>query len=209
MIKNYIFDFGNVLGRFDPKAMTAACISDPEIANTIYPVAYDRLYWDRLDAGTITDEELHMHFFQRLPRELAQAAWKAYEGWISAMPPIEGMQALVRDIKSQGSRIFLLSNISKGFAENYQSCPWIGELLDQFDGLVFSAVVGLVKPQKKIFTYLLNTYNLKAEECIFIDDREENTRAGEGVGIRGYVFDGDAEKLRKYLHIPLSCETAP
>ena len=46
MIRNYIFDFGNVLGRFDPKSMTAVCVPDPQIAEAVYPVAYDRLYWD-------------------------------------------------------------------------------------------------------------------------------------------------------------------
>lgn len=201
-MRNYIFDFGNVLGRFDPEAMTAACIPDPEIVRAVYPVAYDRLYWDRLDAGTITDEELHGHFFKRLPQDLAEAAWKAYKGWIGAMLPIAGMEALVQDIKASGGRVYLISNISKGFAENYHGVPWIRNLLSQFDGLVFSGVVGLVKPQKEIFTYLLDTYALDPEECIFIDDRAENTTACQLCGIAGYLFDGDVEKLRSYLSIP-------
>ena len=202
MICNYIFDFGNVLARFDPESMTAACISDPEIVRKVYPVAYDRLYWDRLDAGTITDEELHDQFFQRLPVDLAQAAWTAYNGWIGAMPPIAGMEALVQDIKACGGKVYLISNISKGFAENYHTVPWIRDLLSQFDGLVFSGVVGLVKPEKEIFSYLLDTYSLDPAECIFIDDRAENITACEACGIGGYLFDGSAERLRNYLNIP-------
>lgn len=202
MLHNYIFDFGNVLGRFDPQSMTAACVSDPETVRKVYPVAYDRLYWDRLDAGTITEEELQEQFFLRLSPELAQAAWQAYEGWIGAMPPIPGMEVLISDIKKNGGRVYLLSNISKGFAENYHSVPWIRDLLSNFDGLVFSGVVGLVKPQKDIFSYLLNTYCLDPAECIFIDDRAENIEACQSCGIDGYLFDGNAEKLRSYLSIP-------
>ena len=57
----------------------------------------------------------------------------------------------------------------------------------------------MVKPHAEIYEYLLNTYKLKAEECIFIDDRLDNIEAGEKLGIKGYLFDGDAEKLRGYL----------
>lgn len=202
MIRNYIFDFGNVLGQFDPKSMTAVCVPDPQIAEAVYPVAYDRLYWDRLDAGTISDEELRTHFFHRLPEPLAQAAWTAYEGWIGAMPPIAGMESLISDIKANSGRVYLISNISKGFAENYHSVPWIRDLLSQFDGLVFSGVVGLVKPNADIFEYLLNTYHLAPSECIFIDDRMENIDGCQRCGIEGYLFDGDTESLRSYLKIP-------
>ena len=202
MTKNYIFDFGNVLGQFDPEAMTARYISDPQVATVVCPVAYDRLYWDKLDDGTITDEEIRQDIFRRLPPELAEAAWYAYDNWITAMPPVTGMEALLNDIKAAGGKLYLLSNISIGFAENYRRCQWIANLFALFDGLVFSGSVGLVKPQQEIFHLLLNQYSLNPADCVFIDDRLENIAAGETVGIKGYLFDGNAETLRQALNIP-------
>ena len=202
MIRNYIFDFGNVLGQFDPAAMTALWVDDPDTAATVSQVAYDRLYWDKLDDGTITDEAIREDIFRRLPEALARIAWEVYEKWIISMPPVPGMEVLVKDIKCTGGRIYLLSNISIGFAEGYRACPWIKALFSHFDGLVFSGPVGLVKPHEDIFHYLLEKYDLHPEECIFIDDRQENISGAEAVGIQGYLFDGDAEKLRSTLGIP-------
>jgi HAD superfamily hydrolase (TIGR01509 family) len=68
-----------------------------------------------------------------------------------------------------------------------------------FDGLVISGEVGMVKPNADIYRYLLDTYKLDPAECIFIDDRDDNIEAGEKLGIKGYLFDGSAEKLRSYL----------
>ena len=136
-----------------------------------------------------------------MPEELHNGACQVYDGWIYLKKPIDGMQKLVADIKSQGGKLYLLSNISKGFAENYHKNVWVGELLSLFDGLVFSGPLGIVKPDAKIFNYLLDTYNLNADECIFIDDSPKNVLGAEKVGIKGYLFDGDAKKLRKELDI--------
>ena len=57
----------------------------------------------------------------------------------------------------------------------------------------------MVKPNAEIFEYILKKYSLKAEECVFIDDSEKNIVGCEAVGIKGYLFDGDADKLRKHL----------
>ena len=94
-----------------------------------------------------------------------------------------------------------MSNISIGFANSYKNVKWIKELLDNFDGIVLSGTIGMVKPDRSIFEYLLSKYSLKADECMFIDDREINIEGGEAVGIKGYLFDGDAEKLRDAIEL--------
>ena len=57
MIKNIVFDYGNVMVRFEPSYMVGRYVCDREDAALLEKVVFDRLYWDRLDAGTITDEE--------------------------------------------------------------------------------------------------------------------------------------------------------
>lgn len=198
-IKNYIFDLGNVLVQFDPIALTAPYVQDPDTRELISQTAFDRLYWDRLDLGTITDEELKAACHTRLPRNLHGLCDNAYDHWVENLTPFPGMQELLLDVKAAGNRIFLLSNISIGFTEQYRQVPMLRELLSHFDGLVFSGPLGIVKPSKEIFLHLLETYGLQPEETIFIDDSAKNVAGAQAVGIHGYHFDGDTAKLRNYL----------
>ena len=57
MVKNYIFDFGNVLAEFYPDKLTAPFVKNEDDRKCISEIVFDRFYWDRLDAGTITDDE--------------------------------------------------------------------------------------------------------------------------------------------------------
>lgn len=199
MIKNYIFDFGNVLANFYAQMLTAPYVSDEKARAIISDVVFDRLYWDKLDMGTITDEEVKECIRKRLPEELMDIGCLVYDNWIKTLTPVEGMENLVCDIHKSGKKIYLLSNISKGFAQSYKNVKWIKNLLSMFDGLVMSGTICMAKPDKKIFEYILKTYNLNPSECLFIDDRQENISAAESVGIKGYLFDGDAKKLREYI----------
>jgi len=200
MITNYIFDFGNVLGEFYPERFTARFVEDEEVRDTVSDVVFDRLYWDRLDDGSITDEEVKEGIRSRLG-ELGELGCRVYDSWVTNLTPVPGMEKLVEDLSKTEAKIYLLSNISTGFAESYHQNPWIEELFSLFDGLVFSGVVEMVKPNKEIFEYILRTFDLKGEECLFIDDNSGNIRGAASVGIKGYLFDGDAEKLREFLNL--------
>ena len=201
MIKNYIFDFGNVLAEFYPDRLTAPFVPDEEMRKLISEAVFDRAYWDKLDKGSITDDEVKAQIRGHVSGEAGELACKVYDNWVNTITPVENMQKLIYDIRKTDKKLYLLSNISVGFAESYSKVKWIKELFDCFDGLVMSGTVGKVKPNRDIFEYLLNKFNLKAEECFFIDDNAENIKGAKAVGIEGYLFDGDAEKLKKYLNI--------
>ena len=72
-------------------------------------------------------------------------------------------------------------------------------LFEIFDGLVFSAPIGLTKPDKEIFDHILLKYDLKPEETVFIDDNINNILGARASGIKGYLFDGDVSRLRGEL----------
>ena len=199
MIKNYIFDFGNVLAQFYPDKLTAPFVSDGELKRFISEIVFDRIYWDKLDAGTITDDEVRAGIRSRVSEELCDLACKVYDNWINSLTPVENMSQLIYDIHKTDKKLFLLSNISVGFANGYKNAKWIKELFDCFDGLVFSGMINKVKPNREIFEYLLEKYQLKADECLFIDDTLKNIDASKSIGMEGYLFDGDAKKLRDYL----------
>ena len=197
--KNYIFDMGQVIVRFDTAHMTRAYIKDEADVKLAEEVIFDRLYWDRLDEGTITDEEIHEGIKSRLPERLWENAIAVYDNWFRNMPFIEGMLELIDDIHKIGGKLFLLSNVSTGFAEGYSTVPTLRELFSKFDGLVFSGVIKKVKPQREIFEHVLNEFMLKADESIFIDDNDKNIEGAKVVGLHTYLFDGDAEALREKL----------
>ena len=198
-MKNVIFDFGNVLARFYPPELTAAVVSDQAVNDAIRDIVFDRLYWDKLDDGSMREPDIKEAIRPRVAPEHYAVACDVIDKWVQSLTPVDSMPQLAIDLKAKGANLYLLSNISPCFADEYKNNPWIAELFSHFDGLVFSGAIGLVKPNKEIFDYLLDRYNLKAEECIFIDDNAKNIEAANKVGIEGILFDGDAEQLRQIL----------
>lgn len=201
MIKNYIFDFGNVLARFYPNERFLQTYPNAEEAKQILSVVFDRKNWDRLDDGTIEEEEVIADIRNRLPGKAGEIACQLYERWIVDREAVPGMPELVRDIHAAGGKLYLCSNICIRFAQEYNANEWIGPLFSLFDGLVFSGPLHITKPGREIFAYLLETYGLDPAECIFIDDSEKNILGANAVGIPGYLFDGNVEKLRKFLEM--------
>ncbi len=194
--KNVIFDFGQVMVRFDPKYMTEQYVTG-EDAELVASVVFDRLYWDKLDSGDISDGEVISACRKRLPERLWEAVDSVYFNWIYHLPAIDGMVEIVRDLRAQGVRVFLLSNISEYFAAHADEVP----VLSEFEGCVFSAVVGHVKPHRDIFEYVCGKYSLTPSETVFVDDNAANIAGAESYGIKGYLFDGSAQKLRDFLKI--------
>ena len=195
-MKTVIFDFGQVLVRFEPSYMVGKYVDDPVEAALLAHIAFDRKYWDRLDAGTITDAEVVADIRSRVPAHLHGAVEQIYYNWIYNIPEIEGMRDLILHIKcTYGVHVYLLSNISTYFASHAHEIP----ILDLVDGCVFSAVCGLTKPDAAIFTHICEKFGLDPAEAVFVDDKAENVQAACALGMQGYVFDGDARKLRAYL----------
>ncbi len=196
MIKNLIFDFGQVMVSFKRKYMVERFVTDPDDSALLQKVVFDRLYWDRLDAGTIEDEETLRLVCERLPERLHGAARDIYYNWIYNIPVISGMVELIREMKEKfGVKVYLLSNISKYFAAHIDEI----ECLADFDGCVLSSICGFTKPQREIYEHICSKFSLIPEECIFIDDRAVNIEGAENYGIKGYVFDGDVARLKEYL----------
>lgn len=196
MIKNVIFDFGQVLVHFEPDYMTGRYIKDDADRNLAKDVIFDRLYWDRLDAGTISEEEVIEGIKSRLPERLWDDSIKAYKNWIYNIPEVDGMADLVKYIKEKyGVNVYLLSNISRYFAEHSEEI----EILKNMDGYVFSAVCGLVKPNREIFEHALEKFGLLPKETVFIDDSEANIKGAKIAGIDGYIFKKDPDELKKWF----------
>ena len=196
MIKNVVFDFGQVLVHFNPLYITQQTVKNQDDAMEITRVLFDRKYFDALDGDTITEEEVFEDCKTRLPERLWETAKKVYYSWPYNIPEIEGMRALIQKIKDKyGKSVFLLSNISKYFV----SCAHEVPILRLIDNCIFSSVCKKVKPNQEIFEHLCNEYNILPSETLFIDDLQKNIDGAKKCGINGYVFDGDVQKLERYI----------
>ena len=167
-MKNYIFDFGMVLFNYDTKYMAGIYTENEEDRDFLESVVFDRLYWDRLDRGEIGDSEVIEAIRQRVPMRLAETAEKIYNNWIENLTPIPGMEDILVRIKNNGGRLYLLSNISIGFARTYRNVPSVCRVLSLFDGLVFSGPLHMAKPDPAIFRFLLEKYRFPFESSVSV-----------------------------------------
>ena len=195
MIKNVIFDFGQVLVRFEPEYMCSLYTDSTEDIKLLSEVVFDRIYWDRLDAGTIENEEFFASIEKRLPKRLHETAKKVYLNWINTLPEIPGMRDVIALCRELGLGVYLLSNISREFAARYREIP----ILSLVDGCVFSSTCGYVKPDARIFAHAVEKFGLDKESTLFVDDNINNINGATSFGLKAYHFDGDAEKLYSYL----------
>ncbi len=196
MVKNLIFDFGNVVVHFDPDYMTGCITRDPDEFEILRDTVFNPKTFEQTDKGFITAAEHKKIVCAELPEHLHKKAGQILDTWYLNLPIWQGMEKLLTDAKKSGYKIYLLSNINIQFSENRQKL----EILRLFDGIQLSSDIKHTKPDPVIYNTLLERYDLKAEECVFIDDRKINIDGGEAVGIKGYLFDGSTENLRKYIN---------
>lgn len=195
-LRNLIFDMGNVLLRFDPEAfLLREGITDPEQKELLLRNIFRSTDWPRLDSGEWDEEDLETAVLPRLPKELHSVAKRLIYHWYEPIIPVDGMKELVARCKEEGYRLYLLSNSSRRQHLYWNAVP--GH--ECFDGTVVSADVQSVKPGQAIFLFLMDTYNLKPEESLFIDDLEDNLRAARSIGISTFLFRGCAKELESFL----------
>ena len=105
------------------------------------------------------------------------------------------MYDLVAELKRKGYGIYLLSNASVRQHDYWPRIP----ASRFFDGKLISADVKVIKPQPEIYRLILDRFDLKAEECFFIDDVPANIEGAFYCGIPGAVFHDDVARLRRQL----------
>lgn len=196
MIKNIIFDMGNVLIDFDPrKYVEELNIQDDAEKEKIFKATYLNYKSIYMDYGMMTDEDFVDHVVNGLGEEYRDKIKKLILNWTDYLHPIEGMEDLVAELKEKGYKIYLLSNASFNQHNYWEKIP----VHKYFDGKIVSCDVGEVKPFREIYEALYKKFNIKPEESFFIDDLIINIFGANRTGMAGYVFTGDANDLRGEL----------
>jgi len=187
MIKNIILDMGNVLLDYNPNViLDRVCDSDDEKA-IIYKELFCGEEWIMGDYGKITNSQRFEGVSKRVPVALHKKLKECVEQWDICMDPVEGAQDFCRLVKEKGYGIYVLSNACSKFYEYFPR----HYSLDFFDGIVVSSDVHMIKPEPLIYNYLLESYGLKPEECLFIDDRAENVEGARRVGMKAVLFENN------------------
>lgn len=204
MIKNIVFDMGKVLVDYNAMYACEQLVADPADREQVCTAVFVSPEWILLDLGVITEEHALNQMRARLPKRLHEAAGHCMEQWhLYCMRPREDMAGLVRELKQKGYGIYLLSNASSRLPAIYKE---VIPAVECFDGVLFSGAEKCIKPQKEIYERFFERFDLKPEECYFIDDVAVNIEGARACGMDGYCFaDGDIGRLKEKLNALNKC----
>lgn len=198
MIKNVVFDVGQVLVTFDPpKYMKDLGYSD-EVIEALQKAMFNHPLWGELDRSIYTKAELMEMFVKNDPAHEKEIR-DVFGNIENSAKPQPYVIEWMEDLKKRGVGLYVVSNYAEFM---YEGTKHTMLFLPYMDGVMFSYMCHAIKPEKEIFENLLNKYNLKAEECVFIDDRADNVEGAKRVGFSGIQFksyEQAKEMLNKYL----------
>ena len=179
MIKNIIFDVGDVLLEYRWKDMLKDYGLPDDEADKVGNLMFNDNLWHEFDLANMTRDEIVGQYLKNYPDYAKVMQWFMTHGELMHVKR-EDVWEKAQKLKEKGYGIYILSNYSQELFEKHtKDAPFISLA----DGVVVSYQIHITKPDEKIYRYLLDKYNLKAEECIFFDDREENTEAARKLGI--------------------------
>lgn len=182
MIKNIVFDIGNVLFEFKPERHFAYLPDGEKVCKYIFTSPL----WLAYDLGEMHLDEVEARLITQYPKHEATISLMLSK-WTEVLKPKRSME-MIEQLKQQGYRIYLLSNLSYDAADYIQQTY---KLFDKVDGYVLSCEVHRVKPNLEIYEILSSQYALNYKETIFLDDLEENVRAAERLGMYGIHYTDD------------------
>lgn len=199
MIKNIIFDVGKVLVEWEPDVAMRKLGFEEDTVKAVSAATVETDDWNESDRSLLSDEEQLQVFIEKAP---------AYEKEIrlfwdnigTAIWQYDYVKGWMQELKDRGYHLYILSNYARRtYAQTRERAL---SFLDDVDGQMFSFEVHQIKPEPEIYQSLLGKFGLKPEECVFLDDREDNIRGAEAAGIYGIQFAGyeaAREKLEALL----------
>ena len=195
MIRNIVLDMGNVLLDYNPAFVLNAFCSSEEEKEIIDRELFNGPEWKLGDRGDIKDKDRFDLVKGRVPEKYHEALRNCADHWDICMTPLDGAKEFCEQVKNSGYGIYILSNASDLF---YVYFPKFLPL-DFFNGVFVSSDYHMLKPDVNIYKAFLEKYSLKADECLFVDDREDNVAGAEAAGLNTFRFKGNYEQVIKFL----------
>lgn len=187
-IQAVIFDFGGVLCHFPPRSAFA----DLGRRAGVDPELFIRTFWGHripYDRGEMTPAEYWSAIGRDTGREFSAAQVEEFRridvGFWSDFD--RAMVAWADRLRESGRKIALLSNLPRDLGEHLRR---VDGFLSRFDQVTYSYEVGAVKPEAAIYKHCLEGLGVEPGSALFLDDREDNVRGAEALGVRGFVYGG-------------------
>ncbi len=183
MIKNLVFDIGNVLVE-EVNAHALAWLGPEQQEEFAKLVYYKNPSFIEVLLGHQTIDEHKNQLVKQHPDKAKEIEFLlSPSSQTATLPTKPEMIDILYSLKPHYS-IYFLSDITEA------SYNYLKHILDDFDGGVYSFKEHLKKPNPEFFRILLNRYNLKPEETAFFDDKERNVTAARNLGIKAELFTG-------------------
>ena len=196
ILRNVIFDVGNVLVRWSPAEIIHLTFTHPFQTNVWIQKIFKHETWQLLNLGLVTEAEAQTRYQTLYGLTPSQTARLFYYIKTTQIPIYQSHDLLER-VARAGFRVFgLTDNIKEIVAhlrQQYDFWQW-------FEAVVVSAEVGMMKPHPEIFQYLLQHHQLHADETVFIDDHLPNIAAASSLGMHTIHFV-DAEDTARQLQL--------
>lgn len=200
MIKDIIFDIGNVLTDFRWEDFLRDKGLDGAMIERIADASVKSQVWNEVDRGVWTEEELLAAFVENDP-EIEDEIRFVYSNLHGLVTLRDYAVPWVQELKQNGYRIWYLSNFSER-AE--KECADALSFIPYMDGGILSYREMLIKPDPAIYRRLLERYHLTAGECVFVDDTSANVEAAIAQGIHGIVFHSREQVLEEMRALGIS-----
>lgn len=189
MIKNIVFDFGGVLMDWDPRYFFRTYFNDDEKMEWFLKnIAKDE--WNiEQDRGRTLKEGTELLVMQHPEWEKEIRAY--YDNWtVMLKSDIPKNVAILRKLEGK----YDLYGLTNWSAETFPYALENYDFFRLFEGkIVVSGTEKLIKPDKEIFEVLLNRYNLKSEESVFIDDNVKNIATAKNLGFKTVLIQPETD----------------
>ena len=192
-----LWDLGNVVVQWNPDRILQMLDLSPDKLAVVKDLLYGGSRWLDLDRGVTSEAEVAEKIAAESDvavDEMRRCFDTVRESLVDFPKSIE----LIGELKAAGIRQYVLSNMSIVNAEYLRPRPYF----DLFDGVVFSAEEKLIKPDNALFQVVLDRYQLRSPEIVFIDDSLPNIRAAESMGMSGVHFKASDDcyaRVRNYF----------
>ena len=193
-MKDIIFDFGGVLIDWNPRYLYRKIFQTEKEVEWFLDNVCTSQWNTQQDAGRTFEEGISL-LENKFP-EYAFAIRFYYTRWEEMLGgEIAATVQILHELKKRGYRIFGLTNWP---AQTFAIAQRRFDFLKEFDGIVVSGQEKLVKPDPQIYARLLERYNLRAPNCLFIDDNQANISKAADLGFETVLFTSP-DDLRRIL----------
>ena len=178
-IKNIIFDFGGVVMDWDPRYFFKDHFNDDDKMEYFLKNIVTNEWNGEQDRGRTLAEGTEIQVAKHPEWEKEIRAY--YDNWTTMLKSdIPHNVDVLRKLEHSKYELFGLTNWS---AETFPYALENYDFFRIFDGkIVVSGTEKLIKPDPTIWNLLLNRYQIKAEESVFIDDNAKNIEVAKSLG---------------------------